>query len=768
MMWPFFWVRVVWYALPVIAVVIALWALRMARNRPAEGAAEKRIADLELRVRDLLERVWRLEIAIRPGSAAPPAAAPAPPAPTSAAAEAVLAVAAAAVQSAASPPPVPDPVAALQASGAAEPGAPSVVPARLDLEQRIGARWATWVGIIAILFAISFFLRWSFENNVIGPGARVILGLVAGVALLAGGLLLHQRRDVPYLSEGLSGGGLATLYLSLYAAHAFYGFLTAVSAFAFMFVVTVAGAAVAVATDRRITAVLTVLGGLLTPVLLATDRPDERVLLGYLLVLDLLVLWSARSRSWPGLNRLAWAGTVILIAPAVMRPPGPPYPVARLVLLSALFLLFLAVPLARSWAERRRSEPLDLALVVGTAAAYFGAVYATLELWHPGARGPAALLLALLYVLVAAGLGRQVPDDEPTPVVHRGVAIIFLLLAVPLVLDGPWVTLAWAALGVLLLAVAPRVATAVAAWGGLLALLLASFRVLAFDAYWHPPVVRVWNPGYLIHLLVVGALSLAGRLAGSVPAEASRRLTPEGLRSGLWVLAALVLAVLLWREPSGLWPAGLLSAELLALGWCAKRVPARAFLIAVPWVALILVVRLMVEDAGLAREASARLLNAPLLLRVAGCGALALSGSWLGRAATPGAARVGGALSAAAGVLLLIVLSVGWAQHQQVALRGARAARAMELAGRIEWTMQVGLSVLWTLYAAAALAWGFVRSRPGLRYAALALLGLVIAKVFLIDLSSVQTVYRIVSFLILGVVLLGVSLLYQKARLRTS
>jgi uncharacterized membrane protein len=232
------------------------------------------------------------------------------------------------------------------------------------------------------------------------------------------------------------------------------------------------------------------------------------------------------------------------------------------------------------------------------------------------------------------------------------------------------------------------------------------------------------------------------------------------------VLGALVLAVLLWREPSGLWPAGLLSGELLALGWCARRVPARGFVIAIPWVALILVVRLMVEDAALAREAAARLLNMPLLLRVAGCGALALSGSWLGRAAMPGAARVGGALSAAAGVLLLIVLSVGWAQHQQVALRAARTARDWPLAGRIEWTMQVGLSVLWTLYAAAALAWGFIRSLPALRYAALALFGIVIAKVFLVDLSSVQTVYRIVSFLILGVVLLGVSLLYQKAQVR--
>jgi uncharacterized membrane protein len=759
MMWPFFWVGLVWSALPVIAIMVALWALRTARNRAAEGAADKRIADLELRVRDLLERVWRLEVAIRPGPEKPPAAAP----------SAVLAPAVSpsvldtepAVRPA-PPRPQPAPSPAPAAAGASAPPA----PARLDLEQRIGARWATWAGIIAILFAISFFLRWSFESNLIGPGARVILGFVAGVALLAGGLLLHRRRDVPYLSEGLSGGGLAALYLSLYAAHAFYGFLTAVSAFAFMFVVTVSGAAVAVATNRQITAVLTVLGGLLTPVLLATDRPDERILLGYLLVLDLLVLWTARSRSWPGLNRLAWAGTIILAAPSIMRPPGPPYPVTRLVLMSALFLLFLAVPLARPWAERRRSEPLDLVLVVGNAAAYFWAVYATLEPWHPGAQGPAALLLALLYVLVAAGFSRRVPDDEPTALVHRGVAAIFLLLVVPLVLDGPWVTLAWAALGVLLLAMAPRVAPAVAAWGGLLALLLASFRVLAFDAYWHPPVVRVWNLGYLIHLLVVGALAVAGRLARSVPPEASRRLTPEGLRSVLWVLGALVLAVLLWREPSGLWPAGLLSGELLALGWCARRVPARGFVIAIPWVALILVVRLMVEDAALAREAAARLLNMPLLLRVAGCGALALSGSWLGRAAMPGAARVGGALSAAAGVLLLIVLSVGWAQHQQVALRAARAARDWPLAGRIEWTMQVGLSVLWTLYAAAALAWGFIRSQPALRYAALALFGIVIAKVFLVDLSSVQTVYRIVSFLILGVVLLGVSLLYQKARVR--
>lgn len=744
-----------WSVLPLIAIAIALLALRAARGRPGEERSQKRIADLEARVRVLLERVWLLEQAGRPRQEPAPGGVVVEQAPAG-----PITAPAAGIAAPVSPIPVAEP-----ATAVAAPAAPAQAKRGLDLEQRIGARWTTWVGVVLILFGISFFLRWSFESNLIGPGGRVILGLIGGAALLAAGLSLHRRRDVPYLSEGLSGGGLATLYLSLYAAHAVYGLLAAIPAFSFMFVVTGAGAAVAVASNRQVTAVLTLLGGLLTPLLLATDRPDERILLGYLLVLDLLVLAVARSRSWPTLNRLAWAGTVVLAATAVLRPPGPPYPLTRLVLLSALFALFLAVPLARSWMERQRVDQLDLALAVGNGAAYFWAVYLTLEPWQAAAAGPYALAQALLYALVAAAYRKRVPEDEPTVLVHLGVSVIFLTLAIPLILDGPWVTLVWAAIGVLLLAMAPSVPTPVASWGGLAALLLASFRALAFDPYWYPPIVPVRNVAYLIHLLVVAALAVGGSVATSVPGNQVKHLTSEGLRSVLWVLAALLLAVLFWSEPRGLWPAALLTAAVLALGWLARTIPAPAFLIATPLVAMVLLARIMVEDAEIARGASARLINAPLLVRIAACGALALAGSWLARSqAAAAAAPIGRALSSGAGALLLIVLSLGWTQHQEVRLRAARSASQWELAGQIEWTAQVGLSVLWTLYAAATLGWGFVRSLPAVRYAALGLFALVIAKVFLVDLSSVQTVYRIVSFLILGVVLLGVSVLYQKAR----
>ena len=97
-------------------------------------------------------------------------------------------------------------------------------------------------------------------------------------------------------------------------------------------------------------------------------------------------------------------------------------------------------------------------------------------------------------------------------------------------------------------------------------------------------------------------------------------------------------------------------------------------------------------------------------------------------------------------------------------MSAARATGRNELVGDLRWRTQVGLSVLWTLYAAAALAWGFLRSNQAVRYAALALFGLTVFKVFLVDLGAVRTAYRILSFLVLGVVLLLVSLAYQRRR----
>ena len=163
--------------LSTIALVVAVVAL-LGRSRRGEDP-DFRIAAREAEMRALVARVQALEVGAGRGPA--PAAAP-PPAIETAALPAATAPEA----------PVPVPSTAKQLA--------------LALAPRIGARWATWVGVIVILVAAALFLKWAFDNAYLGPGTRVAMGLVGGVVMLLAGLGLHRRRDLPYLSEGLAGG----------------------------------------------------------------------------------------------------------------------------------------------------------------------------------------------------------------------------------------------------------------------------------------------------------------------------------------------------------------------------------------------------------------------------------------------------------------------------------------------------------------------------------------------------------------------------------
>lgn len=734
--------------LSLVAFVVAVIAL-LARSRRAEDP-EFRIAALEAEVRALVARVMTLEAGGARGPA--PAMAVAPP-PTVATETIPVAPATPSAS-------VPLPPVTAEPAGTPSPPAAAKSPA-LDLEQRIGARWATWVGVIVILVAAALFLKWAFDNAYLGPGARVGVGLVGGLLMLVAGLGLHRRRDVPYLSEGLAGGGIGCLYLSLFAAQTLYGLIGPTVAFAAMFAVTLLGTLVAVLTSRLSTAVLAVLGGLLTPVLLHVERADERNLLAYLLVLDVLVLLVARFRTWPVLAQVAWGGSALLLLPTIATDVEAPRPLARLLLLTALFLVFLLAPLFRERATGRRTEPLDLLLVVANAAGYFWAVYVTLEAVRPTLEAPWALGLAILYRIVSADYAGRVAGDPVPVLVHEGVGWTFLTLAIPLALDLQWVTLAWAAEGVMLLWLASRAPAPTATWGGLAALLLAASRAVALDRYWSPGSVPVWNLVFLIHLGVVVALIVGGILAGRAAAEGPSHARSVAIRAILWVAAVATLAVLLWRESPGLWPATLLSLELVLVGLLARGSRSPAFLVAIPLLAAVLACRVLVADDDLARRAAGALVSLPLLSRVGACLAIGLAGGGLARASSAMAREVGGAVSGAAGLVLLFVLSVGWTRYQDALAESARAA-ARAPTRDIPWRTQVGLSVLWTVYAGLALGWGFVRRNRPLRYAALGLLGLTVFKVFAVDFAAVKTSFRILSFLVLGVVLLLVSLAYQK------
>ena len=97
------------------------------------------------------------------------------------------------------------------------------------------------------------------------------------------------------------------------------------------------------------------------------------------------------------------------------------------------------------------------------------------------------------------------------------------------------------------------------------------------------------------------------------------------------------------------------------------------------------------------------------------------------------------------------------AQRRVLVAQGHQSADA-------RFASSLALSAIWTVLASAFIGVGLVRDFAPLRYLAMALFGLTVLKVFLVDLSSLGGIYRILGFIGVGVVLLAVSFLYQRGR----
>ncbi|HEY4525725.1 MAG TPA: DUF2339 domain-containing protein, partial [Candidatus Paceibacterota bacterium] len=180
------------------------------------------------------------------------------------------------------------------------------------LESKITGKWFAALGILALVFGVAFLLKYVFENNIIGETGRVIMGVVGGLGLLILGDFLSRREKYRQYSFFLSGGGLAILYLSVYSAFNYYHLTSLVPAFAFMVVITLIGAVLAIKQDSAWLSALSLLGGFLTPFLISSGENNYSALFTYLAILDLTYLVISYFKKWHKVYLLSFLGTYIV------------------------------------------------------------------------------------------------------------------------------------------------------------------------------------------------------------------------------------------------------------------------------------------------------------------------------------------------------------------------------------------------------------------------------------------------------------------------
>ena len=297
------------------------------------------------------------------------------------------------------------------------------------------------IGIAAVVIGIGFFLKYAFDNDWIGPVGRVMLGIIAGLALLAIGQGL-RKKYVSY-SDFLFGGGLAVLYLSVFSANSFFHLITPFMAGVFMFFVTALGFAISIANATPILAVISTLGGFFTPFLVGATENNMFSLFAYLTILNLGVLGISFFKKWPQLIAIALIGTVVNFGAwfGVYYKPDVLGPTLFFVFIS--FFIFLVSSVARAITGKSTADNLNYFLL-GVNALWLACTgYIILNPQYSSVLGFAAVFVAIVFMFVAIVVNKFNPEDKALNIFLPGLAVVFLSVAVPLQFSGPWIAVAW-------------------------------------------------------------------------------------------------------------------------------------------------------------------------------------------------------------------------------------------------------------------------------------------------------------------------------------
>jgi uncharacterized membrane protein len=420
-----------------------------------------------------------------------------------------------------------------------------------DLESRIGGHWLNRVGIVAVLIGVSYFLKYAFDNEWVGPASRVMIGLLSGVAVVVWSDFV-RRSGYAVFSYSLKAIGIGFLYLCLWASSQVYGLIPNAMAFAAMVSVSAATIVIALWENAEVIAALSALGAFVTPAALATGENNAISLFAYLAVLNISALILVSYRGWIRILIGSFAATVIFYSSWNVRFYTSDQFAVALVSITAFFFIFAAAPFVK---KGRHTALIVLALA--NAAAYFFEVWQVFY-YAVSNRESAAAAVALgsFYFLMAAILSKTLADAVMSNL-HSSIGATLLVIAVPVGFDAHWITIGWLVEGAALVEVSERTRNQAMRILGGIGLACGIYRIFAVDRI---HVTRVLlNERMMVSAIAVAALGFA----------ATRWIGAQGL---LIVIINILALVALNREIADAFPGTVrdfaYSALLMFYGAC--------------------------------------------------------------------------------------------------------------------------------------------------------------------------------------------------------
>ena len=319
-----------------------------------------------------------------------------------------------------------------------------------DLEKFIGENLINKIGILILVLGISFFVKYAIDKEWINETARVGIGILAGSLVM--GVAHKLRKNYKAFSSVMVAGAISIFYFTIAIAFHDYHLFSQTVAFVIMVVITAFSTFVSVNYDRQELAVLSLIGGFAVPFMVSTGAGNYIVLFTYIAILNIGILGIAYYKKWNLVSILSFVFSYLLLSSwyykelyADKLPHQGAFAFATL-----YYFIFSIVVVMNNVRRKGAFSKIDYFMIIANTFVYFGLGMGILHNWGIEFKGLFTLSLAIYNLIYATFLFKKFGLDKNAVYLLIGLVLMFVTLTIPIQFDGNQITLFWAAEAVLL------------------------------------------------------------------------------------------------------------------------------------------------------------------------------------------------------------------------------------------------------------------------------------------------------------------------------
>jgi uncharacterized membrane protein len=376
-----------------------------------------------------------------------------------------------------------------------------------NFEEFVGGKLITIIGIVILVIGLGIGVKYAIDNDMLGPLARLVLAYAAGGILL--GLAFKLKAKYKPFSAVLLSGAMASLYFTTFAAYSMYALFPQMAAFAIMVIFTAFTVFAATIYDLEVIGVIGLAGAYGVPMLLSDGTGRIEIMFAYMLIINIGILFLSFKKYWQILNHVSYGFTWLIVGGWVSQKFD--YEVHALMTLSFAFLFFLIFYISNMAYKIIKKElfgMIDIIRILSNSFIFFGiGYYALNNKQYEQYLGLFTVANALVHLVFSYIVFKNKMLDRKLFYLLVAMVLCFITIAVPVQLEGHWVTLFWSAEAVLLFAIGRIKAVRFYEWLGFIMVVLGLFSLMHDwsktyyeSSYFVYDNFKYWTPFLNIHL----------------------------------------------------------------------------------------------------------------------------------------------------------------------------------------------------------------------------------------------------------------------------